>query len=163
MNRSSIVCLNASKCFSAMIALHIFRPTERITRVLHGNGMRRESQRTKRVDHHCEFVGPGLADRAFVGSRVRAMRDAVGVNSDRRRFNSAPRHEIAFYVVNDFVGVDVRMVVGRGDGEWVIVEQPWNEGTEHESWTVKGLMHGRWLVDAARYRLEVFDVERKRP
>src|SRR5687768_13370174 len=125
--------------------------------------MRRESQRPECIDHYCELIGPRFADRAFVSSRVRTMRDAVGVNSERRRFNSAPRHEIPFYVVDDFVRVDVRMVIGRGDGEWVIVEQPWNERTEHESWTVKGLMHGRWLVDAARYRLEVFDVERKRP
>src|SRR5687768_14554431 len=101
--------------------------------------MRGESKRPERIDHHGKFVCPRLADRAFVSARVRTMRDAVGVNSERRRFNSAPRHEITFYVVDDFVRVDVRMVIGRGNGERVIVEQPWNEGTEHESWTVKRL------------------------
>ena len=73
------------------------------------------------------------------------------------------RHEVAFHVVDDFVGIDVGVVVRRRNRERVVVEQARHERAHHEARAVERLMHRRRLMHAAGDRLEVVDVERERP
>ena len=94
---------------------------------------------------------------------MRAVRDAVRVNGERRRLDAAARHEVALDVVDHFVGIDVRVVVRRRNRQRVIVEQARHERTQHEARAVERLMHRRRLVHPAGDRLEVADVERERP
>jgi hypothetical protein len=85
------------------------------------------------------------------------------VNGDRGGFHALPRHELARHVVDDLVGVDVGVVVGRRDGLRVVVEEPRHERAQHEAGAVERLVHGWRLVDTAGDWLEVVDVERERP
>lgn len=55
------------------------------------------------------------------------------------------------------------MVVWGGDGLGMVIKQARHEGAEDEPWPIEGLVNGRGLVDAAGNRLEIANVEGKRP
>ena len=60
--------------------LHSLQPAEGILRIFERNGMGRQLQRTERIDHDGKLLGPRLADRAFVGSGMRTVRNPVRVH-----------------------------------------------------------------------------------
>src|SRR5688572_13734884 len=134
-------------------------PAVRIALVLERHGMGREPERTERVHHHGELLGALLPDRALVGPGVGTVGDAVRVDREARLLDSLPRHEVAPDVIDDLVRVHVRVVVGSRDGERVVIEQPRDEGADHEPRPVERLVDGRRLMDAPGDRLEVLDVE----
>src|SRR6478752_5037703 len=103
MNSRSIVCLKASKFLPAMRLLHWFQPAVWIALVFERHGRLRQFQWTERIDHDGKFLGARLANRSFVGARMRAVRDTVGMNRERSRAHAAARHEIALHVVDHFV------------------------------------------------------------
>ena len=78
--------------------------------------LRRQPEGLKGIDHDGQFQGLFLPDGALVGTGVRAVRNAAGVQAEESLFHVVPAHEIAVDVVQNFVGVDVGVVVGRGDG-----------------------------------------------
>ena len=120
-------------------------------------------QRVERVDHHRQLLGRLLADRGLGRPRVRAVWDPGGVERERGDVHAAAAHEVAGDVVDDLVAVDVRVVVRRGDRERVVVELAGHERAHDEVPGLEGLVDRRRLVDAARDRLEVRDVEPERP
>src|SRR6266566_573419 len=131
--------------------------------VLHRDGLACEVQRMEGVDHHRQLLGRLLADAGLDGARVWPVRDARGVHGERADVDATTAHEIARDVVDDLVGVDVGVVVGRGNRERVVVELTRDEAADDEVARLEGQMNRRGLVDAAGYRLEVLDVEGKGP
>ena len=64
-------------------------------------------------------------------------------------------HEVSVDVVQDLVGVNVGVVVGGRNRLGVVVVHAGREGADHEVVSLKGLVHGRRLVDAAGNGLKV--------
>ena len=94
---------------------------------------------------------------------MRPVRDPGRMERERRDPHPAPAHEVAGDVVDDLVGVDVRVVVRRRDRERVVVELARHERADDEVPRRERLVDRRRLVDAPGDRLEVGDVEGVRP
>jgi hypothetical protein len=75
----------------------------------------------------------------------RAQR-ASGVKGEHAPFNMFSAHKIAVYIIKHFIRINVGVVVGRRDGQGMIIKKPWNEGANDEIMPIEGLMHRRWLV-----------------
>ena len=108
-------------------------PTVDIFGVFHGKRRLGQAKRAKRVDHDRELFGALLTDRAFVGSRMGTVRNAVRMHGEGRPIDSLARHELAFDVVEHFVGVDVRMIVRRGNRFRVVIVEPRAERAERSA------------------------------
>ena len=115
------------------------------------------------VDHHRQLFRFLFADARLDSARVRPVRDACRVNGERADVHSPAAHEVAGDVVDDFVGVDVGVVVRGRDRERVVVELAGYEAADDEVAWLEGQVHRRGLVDPAGDRLEVLDVEGKGP
>src|SRR5215470_2285017 len=143
--------------------LHLFLPAKGIPFVFERGGLCRQLQWAEGIDHHRQFVGAHLADRPLVGTGMRPVRDPVWMHREGGWADALARHEVALHVVDDFVGIDVRMVVRRGNRERMVVEEPWDERAHHEARALEGLMYWRRLMHAPGDRFEIANVERKRP
>ena len=85
------------------------------------------------------------------------------MDRERRDLHAAPAHEVAGDVIDHLVAVDVRVVVRRRDRQGVVVELARHERADDEIPSLERLVDRRRLVDPARDRLEVGDVEAERP
>ena len=63
----------------------LWNPAEGIFLVFDRGRLSGELEWTERVDHHRQFVGARLANRPLVRSRMRTVRDSVGMHRQRRR------------------------------------------------------------------------------
>ena len=88
--------------------------------------------RPERIDHHGQFFGRFLSDASFDGSRMRAVRDACRMKGQLALVDIVPAHEITIHIVEDLVGVDIAVVIGRRDGFGMVVIQARDEGADHE-------------------------------
>jgi hypothetical protein len=64
-------------------------------------------------------------------------------------------HEIAIYIIKYFIGVDVAVIVGGGNGLGMVIVHPRGKSADNEVVGLKGLMHGGRLMDPSGYRFEV--------
>ena len=131
--------------------------------VLEGEGFGGEPQREEGVHHDRELVGRPRPDRLLVGSRVRAVRDARGVERDRLRADAAPAREVAADVVDELVAVDRGVRVGAGDRVGVRVGDARDEGADEGAARGERGVDRRREVDEARLRLVGEDREGERP
>ncbi len=116
-------------------------------------------QRAEGVAHDRQLVGVGGAEGLLDGARVRAVRDALGVQAHRPDVDAPARLVVALHVVEHLVGVEVRVVVGHRHRFRVEVEHPRAEGADHEVVTLERLVDRRRHVELADDRREVVDVE----
>src|ERR671932_497087 len=138
-------------------------PTVCIVVVLKWKSVLGELERTKGINHYGEFFSSFLTDRTLVHPWVRTVWDTARMNGNRRPLNAFARHKVPLNVVDDFIRIDVGVIVGSWNRQGVIIEESRHEGTQDKSGPVKGLMHWRGLVNPTSDRFKVFDVERKRP
>ena len=101
------------------------------------------------VDHHGKFFGFGRAKGGFDGTGLGSVGNAEGMERDASFFDPLAGAEFVVYVVEDFVGVDIGVVVGHGDGLRVVVEKPWAEATDNEVVPIESLMDRRRHVEFA--------------
>lgn len=87
------------------------------------------------------------------------MDNARWVQGHEAFFDVVARHEITIYVVQYLIRIDVAVVVGRGNGVWVIVIEARHEGADHEVVGLKGLVNGGRHVNATSQWLEVIRAE----
>ena len=100
--------------------------------------------------------------RRLGASRMRAVRQPVGMVRDRAVLDALAAHELARRVEEHLVGIDVAVVVRRRHGLRIEVVRARAERADHEAVALERLVHRRRLVDAPDDRLEVVDVERPR-
>src|SRR6478672_5407227 len=137
-------------------------PASMIRRILDRERLLRDAQRTEGVHHHRELVRVRRPDRRFGATRMRPVRNAVGVQRDRPELDPLPAHELARRIVEHLVRVHVAVVVRRGHGFRMEVVRPRTERADDEAVALEGLVHRGRLVHATDDRLEVVDVERPR-
>ena len=128
-----------------------------IIRIFDFQGLLGQHQRPKRVDHHGQLIGFGLADAFFHGAGMRAVGDATGVEGNLSALHAFAAHEVTVYIVQHFIGVDVAVVVWRGYRLRVVVIQPWAEAAKHKVVGFEGLVYRRWLVQSSGDGFEVMD------
>ena len=119
----------------------------------------RDVQGVEGVTHHGQFFRARLANARLHRARMRAVRESPGVQAEVVLLHPPAAHEVALGVVDHLVRVHVGVVVRRGDGERVIIEQARDERADDEVPAFPRLVHGRGLVHAPGDRLEVRDVE----
>src|SRR5687767_11088563 len=138
--------------------LHV-QPRLVIGGILDGLRSFRDLQWAETVHHHRELVRVFRSDARFGTARMRTMRNAVRMMRDASELDSFPAHELARRVVQDFVGVDIAVIVWSGDRFRMKIVRPRTERADDESVALECLVYRRRLMDAADDRLEVHDVE----
>src|SRR5690349_11956064 len=78
---------------------------------------------------------------------------------DRALFDALSRAKLVVAVVEDFVGVYIRVVVGNDDRFGMVIEHPRAERADHEACALERLVDRRRHVQFARYWLEIVNVE----
>ena len=116
-------------------------------------------KRLEGVHHHRQLLGLLRAKRRLGAARVRAVRDAVGVQRDRAVLDPLAAHELGAGVVDHLVGHHVGVVVRNRHRRRIEVVGARAERADDEPVALEGLVHGRRQVDAAHARLEVVDAE----
>ena len=137
----------------------IVLPTHRVVGIVIFLGPMGELQGTKSVYHNCQFVSEFFAYRRLRRARVWAVRDTMWMECKRSYINATPAHEVTVHIVDNFFAINIRVVIGSGDRERVIVVLARHEGTDHEVMRLERLVDGRRLVDSPRYRLEISNVK----
>src|SRR5438552_9792056 len=137
----------------------LLKPAIRILLIIIRLSRRCQLQWIERIHHHRQLLRAIDTQALFNGTWMWPVRNASRVQREGGAFDAATAAEVAVDVVEHFVAVDVAVVVGDGDRQRVVVELAWYEGADDEVWSLEGLMHRWWLMDAARDRLEVGNIE----
>src|SRR5712691_4382250 len=103
-------------------------PAEGIVGIVQLLGNRGDLQRLLGLDHNCQFVRRVLSDARFHSSRLWSVVYASSVECERSYLDSSTTAEIAAYVVEDLVTVNVAVVVRDWYGLRVVVEFSRDEG-----------------------------------
>src|SRR3954465_2566387 len=119
-------------------------------------------ERTEGVHHHRVLVSALRAHRRLSSPWMRAVRDAIGMQRDGAELDPLPAHELTRCIVDDFIRVDLAVIVWGGNRLGMKVERTRAERADDEAIALKGLVHRRRLMHAAHDGLEVLDVERPR-
>src|SRR3954469_16826208 len=131
------------------------QPAGRVGRVVEGFGHRRQRERAEGVDHHGQLVGALLPDRRLRHTGGGSVGDPARMKGEGAGLDAAATEERAADVEEDFVRVDVGVVIRRGDDIRPVVEPAGAERAHHRAVQLEGLVHGRRLVLAAGDGLEV--------
>src|SRR3954453_11926031 len=139
---------------------HRLTPRKGVARIGQLARKRRELQWPERVAHHGQLLGSGGAERLLDEPGLRSVRQPTRVKRQRSYVYPRTRPEVALDVVDDLLGLEVRVVVGQRNRQRIPVELARAEGADHEAGALEGLVRGRRLVQAPGLGLEVMDVER---
>lgn len=137
--------------------MRIGQPAFEVVRILDGSGESGHFQRAESIHHHGEFTGFFGADAFLHRAGVRAVRNAAGVQRDLAALHVIAAHEVAIYVIQHLVAVDVAVVVRCGDGLWVVVVEPRHKRADNKGLGLKSLVDGWRQVYPAGYGFEVVD------
>ncbi len=66
----------------------------------------------------------------------------------------ATAHEVSFGVVQNFIAIDVAMIVRRWYRQRMVIEKSRHKRTDHKIVRLECLMYWRWLMNAACYGFE---------
>jgi hypothetical protein len=98
-----------------------------------------------------------------LAAMVWAVRDAVGVQRERRFLDTATAAELPANVVEHLVRFDIAVGEGHLHRIRMVIQEPRGERADDEATVaLEGLVDGRRLVDGAGDRLEIVRVERER-
>src|SRR5215207_4392003 len=134
-------------------------PASVIRGILDLERLLRDLEGAKGIHHHRELVGRLRADGCLGATRMRAVRNPVGMMRDRAELDPLAAHELARRIVEHLVRVHVAVVVGRRYRLGMEVVRTRAERAHDEAIPLEGLVHWRWLVHATDDGLEVVDVE----
>src|SRR5690625_2908531 len=121
-------------------------------------------QRTECIDHDRQLIEKLGTQGRFDRRGLRPVAVAAGMDGDGALADARPLTclVVAVDVKHHLVTVDIGVVIGHGDRQWMIVDFTRHEIADHEIISLKHLMYRRRLVDAAGDRFEIGDVERVR-
>src|SRR3990172_6339179 len=136
-----------------------FKPCIHIFGLFHLHRLFCKLERMEGIDHHGKLKGFFLADAGFGHSGLGAVGEPERMQTDVTLPNAFAAHEVTLGVVYDLVRLNVGVIVRHGDAIRVIIKETWDKGTEHEVVALKSLVGGRGLMDPARDRLKVLNVE----
>ena len=128
-----------------------------ISLVLDTRRVGRHQQGLKGIHHHRQFVGLLGSDALLYRTRMWPVGNAPGVEGNHPFFHIFTTHKVTVHVIQHLVTVDVAVVVGRGNGQGVVVEQARHEGANDEAPRGEGLVNRWGLVDPAGDRLKIVD------
>ena len=103
---------------------HSIDPAQGVGWVVQFHGLAGQPERPERIDHDGQLVGPGRVAAGDDGAGVRAVGNAAGMKRDRRLLDAPPAAEPASNIVQDLVGLHVRMGVRHLDRLGMRVEHP---------------------------------------
>jgi hypothetical protein len=135
----------------------LWQPAPVVIFIFDGQGVLGELEGAESIDHHRQLAGLFGADALFHRAGVRPMRDAAGVQGDHAPLHVLAAHEVAIHIVEHLVAVDVAVVVGRRDGQRVVIVQARHERADDEVVRLEGLVHRRRLVYPPGDGLEIVD------
>ena len=75
----------------------------------------------KRVNHHRQLLRLLLSNTSFIRTGRRSMWDACRMKGDMALLDIVPAHEVSIDVIQDFIRINIAMIVRRGYGSWMIV------------------------------------------
>src|SRR5579884_444156 len=135
------------------------KPTIRILFIIIRLSRRSQLQRVERIHHYRQLLRSINAQALLNCTWMWSVCNTSWVQCEGGAFDAATAAEVAVDVVEHFVAVDVAVVVRDGDRQRVVVELAWHKRADDEVGSLERLMHGWWLMDTTRDRLEVGDVE----
>ena len=109
-----------------------------------------------------DFSGMQRFDLAAHALNIRKTVWRWGVERNLSVAGVVARHKIAIHVVQNFVGVDIGVVVRRRNGIRVVVVQARHERANYKIAAFKSLVYWRRHVYSACQGLEIADIERVR-
>jgi hypothetical protein len=136
-----------------------FRPAHRITGIFDGQGLPCHHERMESIDHDGEFPGFLLPDALFYRSGVRSVWNTRGMQGDHPAGDMLAAHKVTIHVIQEFIAVDIAVIVRRRNALGMVVVHPGDEGADHKIVRFKGLMNGRRLVDPTRDGFEIMNAE----
>ena len=71
--------------------------------------------------------------------------------------NAFAAHEVSIYIIQNFVGVYIAVVIRCGNGQWMIVIETRHKRTHHKTFSLESLMYGWWLMHASCYWFKIVD------
>jgi len=75
--------------------------------------------------------------------------------------NVLSAHKVTIHIIEEFIAIDIAVVIGRRNGQRMIIKQPRTETANDEVMPLKRLMNWRRLVYPAGYWFEIMNAERK--
>src|SRR5690606_11353092 len=107
------------------------------------------------INHHSQFFGFFFTDAAFNGSRVRAVWNSRRMQCELTFLNVVAAHKIPVHVIQNFICIDIAVVVRRGYGFRMVVVHSWHKRTDYKVSAFKLLMNRRWHVYPAGNGLKI--------
>ena len=98
------------------------------------------------IDHHCQLIGLFLANAFFHGAGMRAMRDTGWVQSDHPPGNMLAAHEIARYIVQHFIAVDITVVIRCRHRIGMVIVQARTKTAHLDIMGLESEVYWWWLV-----------------
>ena len=113
------------------------------------------------IDHDGQFPRLLLADALLHRAGMRSVGDTGWMQGHHPAGDMLAAHEIPVNIVQQFIAVDIAMVVGRRNTLGMVVVHPGDEGADHKIVAFKGLVDGRWLMHPTRDGFKVVNAERE--
>ena len=112
------------KCFLLPASLE---PCGHILGLFIFQGLARQIQRIERIHHYSKLLGFFLSDGCLGHAGLWAVRQSIGMHADITAVDPLARHKIALRVIDDFIRIDVGVVIRRRDALRMIIEQTRDE------------------------------------
>src|SRR5690606_21957566 len=97
------------------------------------------------------FCTDTFLDRAWMWT----VRQPARVKGEASPLYPFTAHEVSLGIVEDFINVDIAVIIRSWYGQGVVVEQARDKRADDIVVPLKGLMQRRGLVDSSRDRFEV--------
>src|SRR6202012_3180739 len=137
-------------------------PAHGVPRIFDLQRIHRQHQRMESIHHHRQFLRLLCPQASLDGAGMRTMRDPAGMQRDHPLGHILPAHEVPVHIIQQFVTVDIAMVIGRRNSLGMIVEQPGTKRTDYKIMPLEGLVHRRRLMYPPVNKLEIMKAEGKR-
>src|SRR6478672_5212269 len=116
----------------------------------------------KSVNHHRKFFCLFCANTFFNCAGMRTMRNTSRMQSNHTSCNIFAAHEIAVNIIDNFIAVDVTVIIGRRNTLRMIIEKSRHKTAYNKIVCLKSLMHRRRLMHTTGDGLKVVNAERER-
>src|SRR3990170_2786074 len=111
------------------------------------------------IHHYCQLICSRFTNRRFGCPWLRSMRQPERMQRDVATVDAFARHEIAFGVIDHFIGLDVGVVVRSRDRVGMEIIEARHERAQHEVPTLEGLVRWWRHMQKPDTRFEIVDAE----
>src|SRR5437870_3726901 len=126
---ASLMSISAFPLHSARwgIELRVLRLQPRlvVVRIFYRQRRLRDLERMEAVHHYRQLVGVLGSDARFRASGMRTVGNSVRMMRDASELDPLATHEFTRGIVENFVGIDVAVIIGRRNGFRMEIVGPW--------------------------------------